>query len=91
MEQHMDCEVCGHTDHFAGVFASAYVPYSGRICFPCGAVGAEAKWVKEEIETRSGKESLIVTYEDGSYYQKGKPWITRGEVIEKLKEGKNDE
>jgi len=86
-ERHTDCEACGHTDHYAGVYASGHIPYSGRLCYPCGAVGAEAKWIKEDIEFMSGKESGIVTYEDGSYFRRGKPFATRDEVIEKIMGG----
>ena len=84
-EQPTDCEVCGHKDHYAGVYASAYVPYSGRLCFPCGAVRAEAKWIEKFVNEEVNKELSIVTYKDNAYFQKGKVWISRDEVIEKLK------
>ena len=89
-ERPTDCESCGHTDHYAGVYASGHIPYSGRLCYPCGAVRAEPEWIKDYVEELTGGESSIVTYKDGSYCQEGKPWITRSEVIEKIKEKNNE-
>ena len=85
-----DCESCGHTDHYAGVYASGHIPYSGRLCYPCGAVGAEVQWIKDYVEELTGGESSIVTYKDGSYFRRGEPFVTRDEVIKEIAKGEEE-
>jgi len=58
------CDVCGNSDHLAGVASSSLGPMSKMYCHVCLAMGAEEEWMidfvfdEKNFRAACGKESF---------------------------------